>query len=114
VESSRHTSDDDDHRVIAFRPRAWRARRRSAGKPSTTPQFDPARSPVPDLSIYEDSESDEEYEHRMLMNALAALCACVLIVLGLVLANSMLPPDPKLLWQSPMAQSGDDEHLPRR
>ena len=110
---SHHTSDDDDHRVVAFRPRGWAVRGRSAGKPSTAPQFDPVRSPVPDLSIYEDPESDDDYEHRMLMNAVAALCACVLVVAGLFLANSMLSPDPKLVGQGPPSRSVDDEHLPR-
>jgi hypothetical protein len=72
-----HSSDDDDGRVIRFRPRQ-RPRR---WRPS---------SPVPDLSQYESAETEGEYRHRMLMNALGFGAAAVLVVTGLWLVSMLI------------------------
>jgi hypothetical protein len=46
-------------------------------------------SPVPDLAKYECPENDDEYRHRMTVNAAAAAFTSVLILAGVWLANMM-------------------------
>jgi hypothetical protein len=46
-------------------------------------------SPVPDLAKYECPESDDEYRHRMIVNAVALVFTSLLILAGVWLANNM-------------------------
>jgi hypothetical protein len=50
---------------------------------------EPDYSPVPDLSKYECPESDDDYRHRMIVNAIALAFTTLLIVAGVWLANMM-------------------------
>jgi hypothetical protein len=75
----------EDRRVIRFRPRdayrsgwRWPVQRSRPGEP-----------PVADLTKYERSKSEDDYRHRMTMNALALLVTTVLVVTGIWLAISI-------------------------
>ena len=85
--SSAHT-DDDHGRVIRFRPRIGR---RPASHWRNRPIDDSARhdSPVPDLAKYECPESDDEYRHRMMLNAIAFVFTSLLILAGVWIATHM-------------------------
>ena len=74
----------DDGRVIRFRPRGafpsgWRWPARSR----------PGDAPVADLTKYERSRGEDDYRHRMTMNALALVTTTVLVVVGIWLAVSI-------------------------
>jgi hypothetical protein len=68
-------------RVLPFTPRAARSRN------DTRPRE--ARSPVPDLSRFQRPPEDEDYRHRMLMNALAFAVLSVMILFGVWIADNM-------------------------
>jgi hypothetical protein len=82
---------EDGSRVIRFRPRA-------SGSPTNRRggiligNSEPNNSPVPDLAKYEDPENDDEYRHRMIVNAAAAAFTSLLIYAGLWLAAMMAHP----------------------
>jgi len=78
-------SNDDDGRVIRFRPRMGTSPRRHWAKTGAAPNY----SPVPDLAKYECPESDDKYRHRMIVNAVALIFTSVLIFAGVWLANNM-------------------------
>jgi hypothetical protein len=84
-----NSADDDDSRVIRLRPRMRSARGSRRRDPSI---HDSGRyySPVPDLAKYECPESDAEYRHRMMMNAIAFVFTGVLVLVGVWLANNMM------------------------
>jgi len=84
-----NSADDDDGRVIRLRPRLRNAPRSRWRDPSI---HDSGRyySPVPDLAKYECPESDGEYRHRMMMNAIAFVFTSVLVLVGVWLANTMM------------------------
>src|SRR5262245_28950263 len=80
--SDKSMPSKEDGRVIRFRPRGaspsgWRW-------PSQRAQ--PPQTPVADLSKYEHVKGEDDYRHRMTMNALALVVTTVLIVSGLWLA----------------------------
>ena len=71
--------------VIRFRPRdasrsGWRW---------PVPRARPNQAPVADLSKYESSKSEDDYRHRMTMNALALVATTILVVVGIWLAVSI-------------------------
>jgi len=70
--------------VIQFRPRTPRK-----GWPVPTGRQTPDDSPVPDLGKYERRDNEDDYRHRMKMNALGLVITCALIVTGLWLAETM-------------------------
>ena len=87
-------AEDDEHRVLAFRPRS------ALGSPLGSPAADrqhragpgeePAASPVRDLASYESEEAGEDnYRHRMLVNLAALVVTVVLAVAGGWLALQM-------------------------
>ena len=78
-------SNDDDGRVIQFRPRMGTSPRRHWVKTGARRDY----SPLPDLAKYERSESDDEYRHRMIVNAVALVVTSLLIFAGVWLANNM-------------------------
>jgi hypothetical protein len=76
--------NDDDGRVIRFPSRMGAPRghwaKTGAGRNC---------SPVPDLAKYECPESNDEYRHRMIVNAVALVFISLLIFAGVWLANNM-------------------------
>jgi hypothetical protein len=75
----------NDGRVIRFRPRdaspsgwRWPAQRSHLGE-----------TPVADLTKYEKTKGEDDYRHRMTMNALALLATTILVVVGTWLALSI-------------------------
>jgi hypothetical protein len=78
----------DDGRVIQFRPRMGTLSRSRRGK-AFIRNFEQDYSPVPDLAKYECQESDDEYRHRMIVNAVALVFTSLLIFAGVWLANNM-------------------------
>ena len=48
-----------------------------------------ARSPVPDLSRFHQLPEDDDYGHRMLMNALAFAVLSVMVFFGVWIADNM-------------------------
>ena len=54
-----------------------------APKPAAAP------SPVQDLERFERSDGEDDYRHRMIMNAMAAVVVILLIGGGIWIANSM-------------------------
>ncbi len=76
---------NDNGRIIRFRPRGasrsgwrWPAQRRQTDE-----------TPVADLSQYERGSGEDDFSHRMKMNALGLLVATVLIAVGIWLAVSI-------------------------
>jgi hypothetical protein len=77
------TTSQDQGRVIRFRPRGTPPWHVSLLRPK---RADP---PVADLSKYESAKGEDDYRHRMTMNALALVVTTVLIVVGTWLAISI-------------------------
>jgi hypothetical protein len=71
--------------VIRFRPRGASAS--GWGWPLQRPR--PADPPVADLSKFEQTAGEDDYRHRMTMNALALMVTTVLVIVGLWLAFSI-------------------------
>lgn len=82
-------STNDDGRVIQFRPRIG-ILSRSRGRKAPIRNFERDHSPVPDLAKYECPETDDEYRHRMIINAIAVVFTSLLILAGVWLANNMM------------------------
>jgi hypothetical protein len=81
-------SPDPDSRVVRFESRTGASHRVHRRK-ALTGHCGPDYSPVPDLSKYECSESEDEYRHRMVVNAIALVFVSLLSVAGLWLANAI-------------------------
>jgi hypothetical protein len=81
--------NDADGRVIRFRPRRGASPGSHRGK-APIGNSGPDYSPVPDLSRYEGPESDDDYRHRMVMNAIALVFVSLLIFAGLWLVTMMV------------------------
>jgi hypothetical protein len=75
----------DSGRVIRFRPRG--ASRSGWRWPLQRPG--PGETPVADLAKYESTKGEDDYRHRMTMNALALVATTVLVVVGIWLAVSI-------------------------
>jgi hypothetical protein len=73
----------DQGRVIRFRPRGTPPWRLSPPRPRR------GNTPVRDLSKYESAKGEDDYRHRMTMNALALVITSVLVVVGTWLAVSI-------------------------
>jgi hypothetical protein len=82
-------ADDDHGRVTRLRPRMGRMPARHWRNP---PIDDCSRhhSPVPDLAKYECPESDDEYRHRMILNAVAFVFTSLLVLAGVWIATHMM------------------------
>lgn len=84
--AKRPGATDDDHRVIRFRPRTMAdvvQRNHRAGNVA------PPSYPVNDLSRYQRSHEPDDYRHRMIMNAAAAVFTLLLTGFGIWLAVSI-------------------------
>jgi hypothetical protein len=88
VATDRPQPIDDDRRVIPFRLRRGQARRSFQEKwPIANSRRD--YSPVADLSKYEGSEGNDDYRHRMVVNAVAIVYTAGLVVVGVWIAIMM-------------------------
>jgi hypothetical protein len=80
TEDERH----DEGRIVRFRPRGapggWRWPARNP------PHDDPAGD---DLTKFEQSEPEDDYRHRMTMNALGLLVIVILVVAGIWMADKL-------------------------
>jgi hypothetical protein len=80
-------SCDGDGRVVRFRSRTHSSNHHRGKVP--VGYSGPGSSPVPDLSKYECLESEDEYRHRMLVNAIALVFVGLLSVAGLWLFTAI-------------------------
>jgi hypothetical protein len=81
-------SSDADSRVIRFRSRTGASHRNQQRKASTA-YSGSDYSPVADLSKYECPESDDDYRHRTIVNAVALVFVSLLSVAGFWLVNAI-------------------------
>jgi Protein of unknown function (DUF3182) len=81
-------SSNPNSRVIRFRPQTV-ASRRSLRRKAPIGYSGPDDSPVPDLSKYECRESEDDYRHRVVVNAVALVFVSLLSLAGLWLVNAM-------------------------
>ncbi len=79
-------SSDADSRVIRFRSRTDASHRSQRGK-APIGYSGPDYSLVPDLSKYECPESEDDYRHRMVINAVALVFVSLLSLAGFWLVN---------------------------
>jgi len=79
------TSGDTERRVILFRPRT--SARSHDRKPAAGESG--GASPVSDLTKFERSEEQDDYRHRMVVNAIALAFTVVLAAAGIWIAESM-------------------------
>jgi Protein of unknown function (DUF3182) len=82
------TASDADGHVIRFRSRTGASHRSHRGK-APIGYFGPDYSPVPDLSKYECAESEDDYGHRMVINAIALAFISLLSLAGFWLVNAI-------------------------
>ncbi len=82
------TSSDADSRVIRFRSRTGASHRSHRGK-APIGYSGPDFSPVPDLSKYESPESEDDYRHRMVVNAITLVFVSLLSLAGFWLVNAI-------------------------
>jgi hypothetical protein len=75
--------DEERGRILLFRPRIPHARNDNRRPPG------PLRSPVDDLSKYEQDRENESYRHRMVNNLLAFALLSLIVYCGIWLANTM-------------------------
>ena len=85
VTPDRAPSPEERGHVVPFRPRS--GLRKAWHLPLGQRSRDD--SPVADLAKFERPETEDDYRHRMKMNALGLLITCVLIITGLWLAETM-------------------------
>ena len=81
-------SSDADSRVIRFRSRTGASHRSQRGIASTGCSGSDY-SPVADLSKYECPESEDDYRHRMVINAVAMVFVSLLSLAGFWLVNAI-------------------------
>ena len=75
--------DEEKGHVVLFRPRVPRARNDNLRRP------DQRRSPVDDLSKYEQDRDSDNYRRRMVNNLLAFAVLSLIVYCGIWLANTM-------------------------
>jgi hypothetical protein len=83
MKSQEPQRDDEKGRVLLFRPRVPRARNDNLRRPGSF------RSPVADLSKYEQPRDEESYRQRMVNNLLAFALLSLIVYCGIWLANTM-------------------------
>jgi hypothetical protein len=83
MKSQEPLRDEEKGRIVLFRPRVPRARNDNLRRPG------PLRSPVDDLSKYEQNRENDSYRHRMVNNLLAFVVLSVIVYCGIWLANTM-------------------------
>jgi hypothetical protein len=70
--------NDPEGRVLPFRRRG-----------SLFATHRPPPSPVRDIEKFERGDADDDYRHRMVVNAMAAAATILLIAVGIWIANTM-------------------------
>ena len=83
MKSQEPRPDEEKGRIVLFRPRIPRARNDNLRRPP------PLRSPVDDLSKYEQDRENDNYRHRMINNLLAFVVLSLIVYCGIWLANTM-------------------------
>jgi hypothetical protein len=78
-------TDDDEGRIVRFRPRG--AQRGGWRWPLRNLRHSDA--PVGDLTKFEQSEPEDDYRHRMTVNALGLVVTILLVIAGVWLANKI-------------------------
>jgi hypothetical protein len=81
-------SSDADSRVIRFRSRTGASHRGQRGN-APIGYSGSDYLPVADLSKYENPESEDDYRHRMIVNAIALVFVSLLSVAGFWLVNAI-------------------------
>src|SRR5262249_4797365 len=81
-------SSDADSRVIRFRSRTSASQQSHRGQ-APMGYSGPDCSPVPDLSKYECPESEDDYRHRMVINAIALVFVSLMSLAGFWLVNAI-------------------------
>src|SRR5262249_50998929 len=81
-------SSDADSRVIRFRSRTGASQQSHRGKAPIC-YSGPDDSPVPDLSKYECPESEDDYRHRKVINAIALVFFSLMSLAGFWLVNAI-------------------------
>jgi hypothetical protein len=76
---------DDEGRVVRFRPRGASP----SGWRWPLQRSRPGDTPVADLTKYQNTTGEDDYRHRMTMNALALAATTILVVAGIWLAVSI-------------------------
>jgi hypothetical protein len=84
---SEQRQETESSRVITFRPRAARSLPDRLSPGSSTPNL--GASPVADLQEYQRAREEEDYRHRMVVNALALAFCTLLAVAGIWLVNEI-------------------------
>jgi hypothetical protein len=84
VTPDRLGTSNDENRVVPLRPRGGINRRwpRSPARP-------PNDGSVDDLTKFEQSEPEDDYRHRMMVNVLGLVVTVLLVVAGVWLANKI-------------------------
>jgi hypothetical protein len=80
-------SSDADSRVIRFRSRMDASHRSHRGRKDPIGYPEPDYSPVSDLSKYESPKNEDDYRHRMVVNAIALVFVSLLSLAGFWLVN---------------------------
>ncbi len=83
--SDRSLPPDDDARIVRFSPRGSTSR---VGRRCPS-RDEPGESPVNGLAKYERGEGDDDYRHRMKMNALALAFTVLLMAAGIWLVSKL-------------------------
>src|SRR5262249_60231672 len=86
------SSSDADSPVIRFRSRTDASQQSPRGK-APMGYSGPDYSPVPDLSKYECSEGEDDYRHRMVVNAVALVFVSLLSLAGFWLVHAIAQSD---------------------
>jgi len=81
-------SSDADSRIIRFRSRTGASQQSHRGK-APIGYSGPDDSPVRDLSKYECPESEDDYRHRMVINAIALVFVSLMSLAGFWLVNAI-------------------------
>ena len=84
VTPDRSPPTEEEGRILPFRPRGTR---RAWRWPASAPPDDDL--PIGDLSEFEQNEPEEDYRHRMTVNALGLLVTILLVVAGIWLADKI-------------------------
>jgi hypothetical protein len=89
VGSSRSEFNEDTNRVVRFPLRTAEKFRKIRDKASLG-RLRRDYSPVPDLTKYQLPESDDEYRHRMTVNAVAFVFTSLLVLAGVWVAITIV------------------------
>jgi len=84
---SEQRQKSESGRVVSFRPRAARSVPSPLPQGGSPPKL--GASPVADLQEYQRTREEEDYRHRMVVNAVALVFCTLLAVAGIWLVNEI-------------------------